>query len=157
MGARRRLVPVARVAASAFLYLACGGAFAQTPDEMMQRAMNNLAHEYAECSAYFSIVAVAGENSGDNELRDSYNSVATMALEYALLVGEDVGLLEEAHAARVEIAIEAMAKRINNDTKNISILFRDYGTACQTAMEDIAGRVDYWVDREIAKVDGQQQ
>lgn len=130
-----------------------GSSFAQgpTPEQSMRRAMNNLAHEYVQCSAYFSVVAVAAENSGDNTLRDSYNAVGTTALENALMVGEDAGLLPEVHTARLELAVRDMAKRINNDTANISILFADYAGLCQAAMEDIGARLNHWVDVEIAR------
>lgn len=126
-------------------------ASAQNVDDMMRRAMNNLSHEYVECSAYFQVVAVAAENSGDNELRDKYNQVGDAALANAIMVGESANLLLEVHEARLSMAIKDMAGRINNDTANISILMSQYSDLCVQAMEQIGARMDYWVDLEIKR------
>jgi len=125
---------------------------AQAVEDEWKRAMNNLAHEYVYCSAYFAIVAVAAENSGNNKLRDQYNAAGDTALQNALMVGEDAGLLPETHSARLELAVKELADRIGNNTSNISILFRDYSDLCVQAMEDIGARIDYWVDQEIARI-----
>jgi hypothetical protein len=125
--------------------------YAQTVDDQMRRVMNNLSHEYLQCSAYFAVVAVAAENSGNNELRDQYNQIGDTALANAIMVGEEANLLPEVHTARLELAVKEMAERINNDTANISILFRDYADLCKQAMEDIGARMDFWVNQELAR------
>jgi hypothetical protein len=116
--------------------------------EAINRATNNLAHEYTQCAAYFSVVSIAMENSNEPETAVRYKEVSDTALEYALGFAEVAGLLPETTAARYEMEIVTMAERIAGNTSNISILGRDYAKPCQVAMEDMDSRVSFWMEAE---------
>lgn len=138
-----------------FLSLAWApGASAQETDQVIPQAMNNLAHEYAVCAAYYSVVAIAAENSNDVELGTKYNAAASSALENAALAGDEAGLLPETHQARIEIAVTEMSERIGGNTSNISILMADYSDSCLEAMNDIAGAMERLISIEYEKQTG---
>lgn len=109
------------------------------------QAMNNLAHEFAECAAYFGVVSIAIENSNDPETAAEYKLLMEHALVYAGTTGEGIGLLPETTGARFETAIEQMQEQIGGNTSNISILFRDYMEPCTAAMEDPEARIAHWM------------
>lgn len=125
--------------------------YAQESSPEWTRAMNNLAHEYITCAAYFSIVAIAGENSGDGELAESYNKVAAQAIENAQMVGDEAGLLPEAHGARLDMAIKQMSEAIGQNTSNIAILMNEHSDACIETIENLEARIQHWVDIEIQR------
>ncbi|WP_439530930.1 hypothetical protein [Pannonibacter sp.] len=110
-------------------------------------AVNNLAHEYAVCAAYFGVVSIAFENSNDPATAAQYTQLMNQALAYALASGDSIGLLQETTASRYKIAIEEMQDRIDGNTSNISVLYGDYMKSCTVAMEDPEGRFGYWLGR----------
>lgn len=124
---------------------------AQEMTSVIPRAMNNLAHEYVICAAYFSIVAIAAENSNDAGLAEQYYAVANSALESAAMVGEEANLLPETHGARFDIAVKDMSDRIGGNTSNISILFAAYGESCQETINNMEGRMEHYVDQEFQR------
>lgn len=124
---------------------------AQEVSSVIPRAMNNLAHEYVICAAYFSIVAIAAENSNDAGLADQYYAVANSALESATMVGEEADLLPETHGARFDIAVKDMSDRINGNTSNISILFAAHSDECQEAMNNLEGRMQHYISQEFER------
>lgn len=121
---------------------------------IIPRAMNNLAHEYVICSAYFSVVAIAAENSNDPELAEKYYAVANAALENATMVGEEANLLPETHGARFDIAVKEMSDRIEGNTSNISILFAAHSDNCLTVMDDMTGTLDRFISAEFERQHG---
>lgn len=115
--------------------------------EQIKLAMNNAAHEFATCGAYFLIVSVALENSKELEVAAKYKATSDQSLQFALSSAKVAGLLPETTAARFENDFLMMSKRIGGNTSNVSILFKDYADLCQRAMEDPAGRLKEWVEK----------
>lgn len=126
-------------------------AFAQDDSSVIPRAMNNLSHEYAICSAYYGIVSVALENSDDPATAARYMEAANRSLENAIMVGNEAGLLTSVHDARLEIAINDMMGQIAGNTSNISILLVAYNDSCLEAMNNIAGRMDHYIGVEFER------
>jgi len=123
--------------------LCCTSARAGDPVQ----AMNNLSHEYARCAAYFLVVSIAMANSDKEEIAKSYSDVSEVAFGYAQTAASQAGLLPETTQARFEMEFVDMTKRIAGNTSNISILGRDFAEPCQTSMEDVQSRVDYWLNQ----------
>ncbi len=108
-------------------------------------ALNNVAHEFAVCAAYYSIVSVALDMSDDPELARAYHQQTQQALRLAIGTGERIGLMKETTASRFRIAIEQMRERIDANTSNLSILTEEHFTPCLDLMDRPNYRVDYWL------------
>lgn len=134
----------------AFAAVICASPVAHAQNEIpgWGKAMNNLAHEYAQCAAYFLVVSVALENSNEPETAKRYSEVSDTALNYASMYGQEAGLLAQTTQSRFELEFVEMSKRIGGNTSNIAILGNDYASACQSAMEDTDSRLRYWVSKE---------
>ena len=132
------------LATAALLMTMSVSAFAQADPTL---PFNNLAHEYAECAAYFGIVSMALQNTNAPEPAAQYDTLMTQALQYANTTGKAIGLLQATTDSRVSIAIDEMRAKINDNTSNISILFSEYMEPCTSAMEDPEGRIAYWMSK----------
>lgn len=112
-----------------------------------QNVFNNMAHEMAECSAYFYVVSTALHNSKKTELAQKYEQVAENAVSKALILTEAAGLMPETVSARVDTALQEMIKKIGANTSNISILSNQYNDLCEIVMNDSEARAKYWVSK----------
>lgn len=106
-----------------------------------QRAINNLAHDYAECSAYYFMTARIVE------AQDKSLSVKNRkAGEYAMELSS--GLTNEKLAgARIEMAIKSMSKEIDYDASNFSILLNKYSDHCVEIINTPEARLKYWLEQ----------
>ncbi len=84
------------VALSAALHVSLGHA---APQEL-QKMLNAMAHEMAECAAYFSIVSVAMENSSKPDSAQQWRERSDKAIERAAMITKEAGLKLETVAAR---------------------------------------------------------
>lgn len=119
-------------------------AFAEEMPTTWPQAMNNLAHEYTECAAFYLIVSKGIKDGGNDDLAADYAAVAKTALSFAKVYAVDAGLLDETTDARLSLALEKMTQRIAYSTANIAILTKDYAMTCKVAMEDTDSRLAYW-------------
>ncbi|MHA6180392.1 hypothetical protein [Pseudomonas mohnii] len=117
----------------ALLLLACS-ASAYEPE----RAINNFAHELAECAGFYVISAKILE-AQKPELAERSNNAADSALEYSKALTS-----EKLTRARTEMAIKSMMKDIDNDAANFSILLNKYADQCGEAVSDPVKRMEYW-------------
>lgn len=104
-----------------------------------KRAVNNLAHEYAECAAFYTVSSKLFE-SQDPKLAEQMNQAAIRAIEYSqILTGEKLT------DARIEMAAKSIIKDLDNDIANVSIILNKYSDRCVEAMTDPKARMDYWL------------
>lgn len=116
------------------LVLPIGAAFAYEPE----RAVNNLAHELAECAGFYVISAKILETQKP-ELAERSRKAADSALDYSKALTS-----EKLTRARIEMAIRSMMKDIDNDAANYSILLNKYADQCGDAVSDPVKRMEHW-------------
>ena len=107
------------------------------------RAINNLASDFCECGAYYTIGAEGLRRTGKLEGATSSEGSSKLALEAARKVSRDDTVL-----ARYKLALDEQTTSMNSDYANVSILILRYGSLCKRAMEDPLGRLRYWLDKK---------
>lgn len=123
---------------SFLLLLPVGSASAYDPE----RASNNLAHEFAECAAYYSISSKIIARTKP-EVAKRIDDFAALAFE-----GSNTLTSEKVTNARVEMAIKSMVKELDNDIANFSILLNKYSDSCGEAINHPEARMNYWLNKE---------
>lgn len=120
------------------LLLLVGTASAYEP----KQALNNLAHEYAECAAYYTVSSKILEKQ-EPKLSERMNQAAIDALAYSNALTS-----EKLTDARVEMAVKSMVKDLDNDIANFSIILNKYSDRCGEAMTDPKERMNYWLKKQ---------
>ncbi|MGA3800551.1 hypothetical protein ACPCYX_22705 [Pseudomonas fluorescens] len=120
------------------LALPFGAAFAYEPE----RAVNNLAHELAECAGFY-VISEQILKTQEPKLAERSQVAADNALEYSKALTS-----EKLTRARTEMAIKSMLKEIDNDGANFSILLNKYADQCGEAVSDPVKRMEYWSKKQ---------
>ncbi|NMY12689.1 hypothetical protein HBO38_30420 [Pseudomonas veronii] len=119
---------------------------AMLPDFVMayesKRAANNLAHEYAECAAFYTVSSTLFE-SQDPKLAERMNQSAINAMNYSQILTS-----EKLTDARIEMAVKSIIRDLDNDIANVSIILNKYSDRCVEAMTDPEARMDYWLKKQ---------
>ena len=106
-----------------------------------ERAKNNLAHEFAECGAYYMLVAGAPGIAQD--MASGLQKRGEKAAEFSIeLSSSDVT------RARHELAIKTMMRELKGTWDNISIINNKYGYPCIDLMENPKARMQFWLDKK---------
>ena len=124
-------------------------------EEFMKRVMNNVSHEYTVCAAYFMFVSNALAVSGKDEGGQRYDELSDLALMYAMQsasVGRSDDMAQKVVTARLETEVTSMAKEIDNDNANISILNVKHLERCKWAMEDVEAVMSHWTTKELQRL-----
>ena len=105
------------------------------------RAISNLASDYATCSAYYSLMAYGSENNKD--ARSNFNKVA----QYAFFAASKLSN-KRVTESRIELDIKAMMKEIDYSFSNGAILINKYGEYCKGIIDNPKARLQYWLDKK---------
>lgn len=106
------------------------------------RAVNNLAHDYAECAAYYTLAA-KGAGKSDTELVGKLSEAGSQAIEMS------VGLTnKEVATARYNMALKSMMDDMSDSFDNFSIVINKYADLCRDVMDNPRDRLKYWQDRK---------
>lgn len=107
-----------------------------------EQAGNNLAHDFAQCAAYYSLVS-KGIGPKYAKAAEDAGKVAKLALQ---------GSVEMSNAkvtkARFEMALKSMIKDMDNDFKNFSVVMNEYSDLCDELMDNPQARYKYWSEKE---------
>jgi len=111
--------------------------------------MNNVAHEYARCSVFYTIIANAARAGERKGTADNLSATADSALQLSLLaakVGRTNEMAEKVIASYLKLEFDGMRRLIDNDNRNISILLVEHGDRCKWAVENFDAVYGYWAD-----------
>ena len=100
---------------------------------------DDIAEHYAECTAYYTLVYHALNNSGDTDAATAYAKVMDDSMFYSLLLASEnreQDMAVNVTNSRIEMNIKQMKEEINNDNKNISILMNKHNFSCRDAMNN---------------------
>lgn len=106
-----------------------------------EQASNNLAHELADCGAYFSLVA---EAPGLDP-----NTKKSLAQRGALAMKSSAELTSQKLAlARFDLALQGMKRDMESNWSNLSVVNAKYGYECQDLLKDQQARMKYWLEKK---------
>jgi hypothetical protein len=105
------------------------------------RATNNLAHELADCGAYFSLVAEAPGLDPNTKKGLSERGTLAMASS-AKLTSQKLAL------ARFDLALQGMKRDMEGNWSNLSVVNARYGYQCQDLLKDPEARMKYWLEKK---------
>ena len=116
-------------------------------DAMSDYIFTNLQQDFTNCYAYYK-VSEQGVKRSKSDIKDDGVIKLAEAAERSLLgavkVGSFINMKPEAIKARAELSVKDMAKQIDSDYVNISILIVKYGEMCNDLLNDTKNRVEYW-------------
>ena len=105
----------------------------------IDKDLENISGQYAECAAYYELVYHAMISSNEPETAKSYLELYDTAMFYSLLLANEGRNKETAVKvtnSRIEMYIKKMKQEADNRNENISILINKYHFGCQEAMEN---------------------
>ena len=108
-------------------------------NRQIDKNLENIAVQYAECAAYYGLVFNAMKASNENETANAYSQLENDAIFYSLLLaneGRSKDLAIEVTNARIDIYIQKMKQETDNRNENISILINKYHFECQELMKN---------------------
>ena len=105
----------------------------------IDKNLENISWQYAECTAYYGLVYYAMKASNENETANAYRQLENDAMFYSLLLaneGRSKDLAIEVTNARIDIYKKKMKLETDNRNENISILINKYHFECQELMQN---------------------
>lgn len=105
-------------------------------------AVNNLAHDFAQCAAYYTL-ASKGAGKRDADLALKMNQAANLALEMSTELTS-----KKVTAARYNMSLKSMMDDMDDTFNNFSIVINQYADQCKELMDDPKTRLQYWLDRK---------
>jgi len=106
----------------------------------VERAGLNFAHELAECSAYYALIA---EEPGIDAATRANRRATGVSL--AMVAGDIAS--ENFVNTRIDRATAYMQRDMKNSWRNISVIKDKYGPSCQNIVADREARRKYWLDK----------
>jgi hypothetical protein len=105
-----------------------------------ERARDNVAHEAAECSAYFMLVsALPGiDEATSKKSREIFGEL----LNFSVVLSN-----EKVTKARFELAQKGMFLELDGKGSNIAIVSNKYGYPCANLAKDPDARLKYWLEK----------
>jgi hypothetical protein len=110
------------------------------------QVLNNLQQDYVECTAYFFLLSGALQKKGEADLADEYQQSLTLTMSKANQLGGSIGISENATSARLEMAMELMRGKINDNFNNMSILLNEHRKPCKQIVDSPLIRVEHWIN-----------
>lgn len=110
----------------------------------IDKHLENISGQYAECTAYYELVYHAMNSSNEKETANAYRKLEENAMFYSLLLadeGRSKDLAVEVTNSRIEMYMKKMKQETNNRNENISILIDKYHFRCQDLMENPPNQV----------------
>lgn len=103
-----------------------------------QGSMNNLHETLTDCATFYSIGAMC-VGSSDPALHQRMVKAQGNVEEMAALIGEGLGMSQDAMLSRVKLRSSAMLNLMENKCINFGSIIRRYAAMCKAASEDPVG------------------
>ena len=108
--------------------------------KQIDKNLENISGQYAECAAYYRLVSYAMETSNELKSADTYRQLEGQAGLYSILLaseGRNEEMAFKVTQSRIEMYIKQMRQETNNRNENISVLINKYHFECQEAMDNL--------------------
>ncbi len=126
----------------------------------INKDLENISGQYAECTAYYELVSHALKSSNDPKTAEAYSELGNTAMFYSLLLaneGRSKDLAVKVTNYRIDMYKKKMKQEANNRNENISILINKYHSGCQKAMENPSDQLTAILSKKIEEVDKQSK
>lgn len=104
----------------------------------IDKDLENISGQYAECTAYYEIVYHALNTSDEKEAAGAYKQLGNDAMFYSLLLaneGRSKDMAVKVTNSRIEMYKKIMKREADYRNENISILIEKYHLGCEEAMK----------------------
>jgi Lhr-like helicase len=108
-----------------------------------ERTFNNLASDYADCTAYYMIAAVGAENGNNQKLKKRMNEMAGRMFNISVELSN-----KKTSESRVQLSIKSQKKEMDNHYNNFSRLLLKYNEFCKKLSLNFENRLQYWRNKE---------
>lgn len=108
-----------------------------------ERAIANLANDFAECTAYYIIAAEALRRSGKEVMALEALEASDRAYINAIQFSNP-----KVAAASVRLAFDKQRQEMHHDFSNFPMMTLKYGEMCREALESAEGRLEYWLKKK---------
>jgi hypothetical protein len=108
-----------------------------------ERAIANLASDFAECTAYYIIAAEALRRDAKEGMAQRALEASDKAYIYAIKFSSP-----KVAAPRVREAFDKQRKEMHHDFSNFPILVLKYEEMCRDAIESPEKRLEYWLKKK---------
>ena len=108
-----------------------------------ERAIANLASDFAECTAYYIIAAEALRRDAKEVMAHEALEASDRAYIYAIKFSSP-----KVAAARVRLAFDKQRNEMHYDFSNFPILTLKYGEMCRDALESPERRLEHWLKKK---------
>jgi hypothetical protein len=107
------------------------------------RALANLASDFAECSAFYIISVEGIGRTGKEDLAKKALEASERCYNYAVKFSNI-----KVTGARIKLAFDEQRKEMDHNYSNFSILILKYGDICKEALESPERRLQYWLNKK---------
>ena len=111
----------------------------------INKDLENISGQYAECTAYYELVSYALKSSNDPKTADAYSGLGNKAMFYSLLLaneGRSKDVAIQVTNSRIDMYKKKMKQEADNKNENISILINKYHFGCQELMEKPSSQLE---------------
>ena len=108
-----------------------------------ERAIANLASDFAECSAYYIIAGEALRRTAKEDLAQKALEASDRAYLYAIEFSNP-----KVAAARTRLAFDKQRKEMDHNFSKFPSLTLKYGEMCRDALESPERRLKYWQEKK---------
>jgi len=105
------------------------------------RAINNMAHDLAICSAYFTVISEMPQLP--TGVKEQYSNAGFVMYSASTSLTN-----KNSATARLEMAVQEMLTTLDGKAENWSILIHSYRDKCKELSENPDARMAYWLEQE---------
>lgn len=104
-----------------------------------ERAKANLASDFAECAAFYSISLEGFKRTGED------TTMVNEAFQTALYFGIQFSNFKVTEA-RIKLSMDEQTELMGHDFSNFAILIEKYAKFCKELLENPEKRLQFWLD-----------
>lgn len=122
----------------------------------IDRSLENISGQYAECTAYYELVYHAMNSSNEKETAEMYKELANNAMFYSLLLaneGREKDIAVNVTNSRIDMYKKKMLQEADNRNENISILINNYHYDCEKLMTNPPNEVAEILEKQLENLD----
>ena len=126
----------------------------------IDKNLENISGQYAECAAYYTIVYHAMNSSDEKSAANAYSKLQKKAMFYSLLLaaqGRSKELAAQVTNSRIEMYMKKMKQEANNRNENISILINKYHFGCQETLANPSIHIEAILKTKIEETNKQSE
>ncbi len=105
------------------------------------RAINNMAHDLAICSAYFTVISEMPQLA--TGVKEQYSTAGFVTYSASTALTN-----KNSATARLDLAVKEMLTTLDGKAENWSILIHSHRDKCKELLENPDARMTYWLEQE---------